>query len=652
MIADQDLHTSSSVGWLRCGVTAATQTRLHVTERTTMTRQQYAELGRKKRSAKRTKLGLTRKTRDVPRRIFSLRLAPTKEEKLYLQRAFGIACLAKRLAYKYLGDQCKPMTIERKLQLKNLITTEKREVRVYPEGQKQKGRGYTVERHENDFLPAKYRRRLFESHLVEQEAKARAMFQSAKRKWTIPLWRRPIPSDVRRNAVLQFCDAVKATQDQTEERAHRWDAKMEAHQRWLELQQRITDEEVLAQRTGERVTKNMCRKRAMGCHPKKETTSKHPPRGERPMMGPKQVKPTERTKPVQTIRLDPRSGGVNPFAASWFDDDGSVKIHGIGRKIRIWGSPSHRKRELRRLSEGMHDGERATRQQITIKYDHGRYYLQVQRLLPNIAHVRLPSPVKIVALDPGIRTFHGMADSEGRFGEIGEAQIERLIRVSKKADRIQSHIAKDLQGPKNKRKRHKAKRRMRQKNVKCRDLKSDGHWKAARALCESYDHVLIPKFHCRSMKRFLNNTATRQLVHWSHFQFRQRLKHKADELGVKVHEVSEAYTSMTCTNCLWIEESFRGNAGKTFECRKCGFRIDRDRNGARNILLMNAEKCVGRLEPVVEEERKESLPQKPDDDPVLRLLGKSIIKSESDDDDEPMVGWMWRKRKRDNTTAG
>ncbi len=89
------------------------------------------------------------------------------------------------------------------------------------------------------------------------------------------------------------------------------------------------------------------------------------------------------------------------------------------------------------------------RQQVTIKYDHGCYYLQIQCLLVGLSEpkLHLPSqPTKIVALDPGICTFHGIADSEGHFGEIGEVQVERLVCIAKKADHIQVQIDTQLQG--------------------------------------------------------------------------------------------------------------------------------------------------------------------------------------------------------------
>ncbi len=82
-------------------------------------------------------------------------------------------------------------------------------------------------------------------------------------------------------------------------------------------------------------------------------------------------------------------------------------------------------------------------QQVTIKYNHGCYYLQVQCLLVGLSEPKLHSPsqpTKIITLNPGICTFHGIVDSEGCFGKIGEAQVEHLVCIAKKADHIQAQI--------------------------------------------------------------------------------------------------------------------------------------------------------------------------------------------------------------------
>jgi hypothetical protein len=64
------------------------------------------------------------------------------------------------------------------------------------------------------------------------------------------------------------------------------------------------------------------------------------------------------------------------------------------------------------------------------------------------------------------------------------------------------------------------------------------------------------------------------MLNWSHFTFRQKLKHKAKEFGVVVHEVSEHYSSKGCGQCGMIHCNLKGS--KTF----IGFYIF-------------AQKCIG-----------------------------------------------------------
>ena len=89
----------------------------------------------------------------------------------------------------------------------------------------------------------------------------------------------------------------------------------------------------------------------------------------------------------------------------------------------------------------------------------------------------------------------------------------------------------------------------------------------------------------RAKRRVINNDTARRLLMWSHYKFRQRLLHKARQWGRTVVIVNEAYTSKTCTRCGWQNDQL--GCAKVFICRECHLRIDRDVNGARNILLRN-----------------------------------------------------------------
>jgi transposase len=85
-------------------------------------------------------------------------------------------------------------------------------------------------------------------------------------------------------------------------------------------------------------------------------------------------------------------------------------------------------------------------------------------------------------------------------------------------------------------------------------------------------------------KRQLHKKTVRSMLHWSHFRFRQYLTFKVKEYPhVNLKIVTEEYTSKTCGCCGDIHQTLGGN--KVFHCKSCGWTIDRDINGARNILL-------------------------------------------------------------------
>jgi transposase len=85
------------------------------------------------------------------------------------------------------------------------------------------------------------------------------------------------------------------------------------------------------------------------------------------------------------------------------------------------------------------------------------------------------------------------------------------------------------------------------------------------------------------------------MLTWSHYKFKQRLMMKAEECkNCIVHEVTEEDTTRTC-KCGIINYSV--GASKTFYCEHCHFKIDRDWNGSRNIMIKNANQCGLTMKP-------------------------------------------------------
>jgi putative transposase len=209
-------------------------------------------------------------------------------------------------------------------------------------------------------------------------------------------------------------------------------------------------------------------------------------------------------------------------------------------------------------------------------YERGRYYLSVGQR----ANQRSESQAEgIAALDPGVRTFITFYAGDC-CGKLGEQDIQRIYRLCLNLDRL---ISKRSQERKH-RKRNNMKRAIWRMRNKINDLINELHHKVALFLCTNFKTILLPTFETKSMterdKRKITSKTARNMLTLSHYRFKKFIQHKAQEMGVEVIEVSEAYTSKTC--------SWNGNVkeiGNAKWIRDGKIVVDRDYNGARGIML-------------------------------------------------------------------
>jgi putative transposase len=156
---------------------------------------------------------------------------------------------------------------------------------------------------------------------------------------------------------------------------------------------------------------------------------------------------------------------------------------------------------------------------------------------------------------------------------------------------------------------------------KIKNIVKELHNKTALYLVKNYERILLPKFETQNMlrnKKFnkdyfnklaiekgeeeckkeirkvyknrrLNGRVKFVLNNLSHYKFKMHLLNKCKEYGSELIEVTEEYTSKTCTNCGAQSAFYSKN--RTKQC-SCGYRIDRDINGARNIMIKNIEKVA------------------------------------------------------------
>jgi putative transposase len=217
-----------------------------------------------------------------------------------------------------------------------------------------------------------------------------------------------------------------------------------------------------------------------------------------------------------------------------------------------------------------------------IKQD-DRYFLSV----PVSEKVEaMPRRHGAVALDPGMRTFQTFYSPE-LAGKFGARDFGRVFRLCSHMDRLLSKASKVA---------HAVRRRVRRAAMRMRrrirDLITEVHWKVARWLCLNFETIYLPTFETQQMVsgKELHSKVARMMLTWSHFKFKERIKHKSREFDAMVKDVNEAYTSKTCTNCGKIHEM---GSKKWMRC-DCLPRIEdttkrdkmcRDLNGARGIFI-------------------------------------------------------------------
>ncbi|KAJ3076510.1 hypothetical protein HK102_005406, partial [Quaeritorhiza haematococci] len=86
-------------------------------------------------------------------------------------------------------------------------------------------------------------------------------------------------------------------------------------------------------------------------------------------------------------------------------------------------------------------------------------------------------------------------------------------------------------------------------NTKITRIVDDLHWKTAKFLCENFQSILIPKYETKRLQSKLHSRANRYMTRLSHYRFRERLLHKGKQYGTDIRITNEAFTTITCTNC-------------------------------------------------------------------------------------------------------
>lgn len=210
-----------------------------------------------------------------------------------------------------------------------------------------------------------------------------------------------------------------------------------------------------------------------------------------------------------------------------------------------------------------------------LSYTNGRWYIH----LPLSKEKRRNEvPRKEIALDPGKVIFQTGWSPQGEVVVYGQDNY-RLIALQNKLSALQSARDKSASA----KTRRTCKKHMQRLRLKQQHLIKELHCKTVYDLTQNYNRILLPSFESQDMVKRQGGRGrkfNRGLLELRHYQFQQRLLLKAEEVGVEVHIVGEAYTSRTCTRC-----GTQNICNREYRCSECDLRMHRDVMGARNIYL-------------------------------------------------------------------
>jgi transposase len=247
------------------------------------------------------------------------------------------------------------------------------------------------------------------------------------------------------------------------------------------------------------------------------------------------------------------------------------KCHLFKRRLKEHSQLRLSSKSIKRLpTKNTHDAK--------ILYDRGAYYLLLSVDFKN-------QPVKegmhpIVSLDPGVRTFMTGYSPTGVIFKLGEPAIEIMKKLHDKIDLLRSVRSKKI--------KRKTKWRINQRLQKLErtlfNQVDNLHNQSTSYLTNNFESILLPKFCTHEMLQGngLACCVKRRMASLAHYRFQQKLIFQCQKKGNKLYIVGEEYTTKACGSCGRLKNV---GGSKIYTCNHCGYTMDRDIHGARNILL-------------------------------------------------------------------
>ncbi|ABM36375.1 RNA-guided endonuclease InsQ/TnpB family protein [Polaromonas naphthalenivorans] len=173
-------------------------------------------------------------------------------------------------------------------------------------------------------------------------------------------------------------------------------------------------------------------------------------------------------------------------------------------------------------------------------------------------------PVKGVGIDLGLKDFATLSTGE-------KIKTQRIYRGAEQALAVAQRANK--------------KKRVTAIHAQMAHRRNDFHHQLSTRLVREFDYIAVGNVNAAGLAK---TTMAKSVLDAGWSSFRSQLAYKAVKHGAWFEEVSESYTTQTCSDCGALPDSRpKGIAGlgiRNWTCSECGGVHDRDVNAARNIL--------------------------------------------------------------------
>lgn len=211
-----------------------------------------------------------------------------------------------------------------------------------------------------------------------------------------------------------------------------------------------------------------------------------------------------------------------------------------------------------------------------LSHKNGKYFMYIPVKINKKFHMSCIRRDKIVSLDPGLKTFM-TGISENKSVHIGTNVCTTIKNYFSRKDKIMNN---ENISPKIKKKNELM------INRKISNKVDDLHWKSIKYLTSNFSTVLIGNFSsksCVSKSGNMNKMYKRIALSLRFCDFRTKIEYKCSVKKLGFEVINEYLTSKLCSCCGHNKKDLGSQS--LYGCLNCGLAIDRDINGARNILF-------------------------------------------------------------------